>query len=304
MNSKIILVTFMVLGYSLSYAQDKDTVKVKDKVKPKFQIKIRQSFQSADSKPEPAAFTYTKPKDGKESYLVDAALGLKLINRSNLGFNVFGEYHRNTLIDKEQNVFQTGLSLEWFTNKNFTVNNEPKNNKTSILNFNAKYSNNYIDKTQSIQFTGEITPLFSMTSSRAKLPLPNSNNSIGKIFDFQYFPSLGFENQYNFQAKSDSSIGNILRGVAKFYLGIKPLPALLNSKLELFGDFTERYNFINSTKNMGFTENGLIQVGLNFIIFDDGKKYAKIGGSFNKGSNPGAGLINQEFYIVSLKVKI
>jgi hypothetical protein len=271
--------------------------------KPKFQLKLRQSFQSEDSKPEPASFTYTKPKDSKASYLVDAALGVNLINKPNLGLNLFGEYHRNTLIDKEQNSIQSGLAIEWYTNNTFNTNSSLINSKTAILNFTAKYSKNIIDTTHSLQITAEITPLF-LRGSFKKVLLPNDyHNHIGTVFDFLYFPAAGFENQYTFQAANDSAKGNVFRGVAKIYLGIKPLPKLFKSKIELFGDFAERYDFLNTTK---FNERNhpLMQTGINFILLETASKYAKIGASFNKGSNPAQGLKDQEYYLISLKVKI
>lgn len=271
--------------------------------KSKFQLKLRESFQSEDTKPEPAAFTYTKPNKGKASFLIDAALGLRLVNKPNSGITFFGEYHRNTLIDVEQNTIQGGLAVEWFTNKNFNINDEIKNSKTAIINFNTKYSRDVVAKTHSLQITGEITPLF-LRGNHTKALLPNDDhNHIGNAFDLLYFPAVGFEDQYTFQAASDSAKGNVLRAVGKIYISLKPLPKILKSKIELFGDFTERYDLQNSTKYSG-RSHPLIQTGINFILFQTDSKFVKIGASFNKGSNPSQGLAEQEYYLICLKVKI
>ena len=134
--------------------------------------------------------------------------------------------------------------------------------------------------------------------------LPNDNhNHIRSAFDIAYFPAIGFEEQYIFQAINDSAKGNVFRAVGKIYIALRPLPKLLKSKFELFGDFAERYDLQNSTKYID-RSHPLIQTGINFIIFEDEGKFAKIGASFNKGSNPAQGLAKQEYYLISLKVKI
>ncbi|MDQ2720773.1 MAG: hypothetical protein M3Z26_13575 [Bacteroidota bacterium] len=269
----------------------------------KFQIKLRESFQSEDTKPEPATFTFTKPKTGNESFLIDAALGVKLISKANLSFSLFGEYHRNTLIDVAQNVIQGGTALEWFTNKTFNVDDQKKNSSTAIINLNGKYSKDVVAKAHSLQFTGEVTPLFLRKNSTNAF-LPNDyHNHVGKAFDLLYIPAIGFEDQYTFQAANDSAKGNVLRAVAKLYIGLRPLPQLLKSKIELFGSFNERYDVANSTK-YNTRSHPLIQTGINFIIFEKNNQFAKIGASYNKGSNPAQGLIEQHYYLMSLKVKI
>jgi hypothetical protein len=269
----------------------------------KIQLKLRQSFQSEDTKPEPAALTFTKPSGAKASFLVDGALGLKIVNQPTFGLTFFGEYHRNTLITTPQNTIQGGLAAEWFTNKKFNINDERKNSTTTIINLNTKYSRDVVAKTHSLQFAGEITPLF-LRKDRKNALLPNDDhNHIGKAFDLVYYPAIGLEDQYTFQAKNDSARGNVLRAVGKIYVGIKPLPELLKSRIELFADFKERYNLQNSTdyrhRNFAF-----IQTGINFILFQTDGKFAKIGASFNKGANPSQGLTEQEYYLISLKVKI
>ena len=105
--------------------------------------------------------------------------------------------------------------MEWFTNKNFNINDEFKNRRTAIVNFNAKYSRDVVAKTHSVQITGEITPLF-LRLNHKKAFLPNDNhNHIGNAFDISYFPAIGFEEQYIFQAINDSAKGNVFRVVGK-----------------------------------------------------------------------------------------
>ena len=98
---KIFLLIFScTIIVSSLFAQTSDSTKTSDKDKRFTKtLKIRESFQSEDTKPEPATFTYTKPQYGKESFLIDAALGFSMVDtmHPNLNWNLFGEYHRNTL---------------------------------------------------------------------------------------------------------------------------------------------------------------------------------------------------------------
>ncbi len=267
-----------------------------------FQIQLRESFQSSDKKPNPATFTYTHPKDGKESYLIDAALGLKLYGDPVMSLSFFGEFHKNTLVNKEQHAIQSGVALEWWTNKNFNTDDSEENSKTIILNFSGKYSNNIKDQIESMQLTGELTGLFTRLG-RENCILPNANNNVGEILDFKYYPSIGFEAEGRFETKNDSTKGSIVRGVGKLNLNFVPLPILLKSSIEIFVDFAIRYDLLNSTKYSDYYH-PWFEGGMNVVIFDDGKKSVKVNVSYTKGSNPAQGLKEQEFYSVSLKVKI
>jgi len=84
---------------------------------------LRQSFQSKNDKAEPAVFTFTKPKDKEESWLLNAATGYNLLKSSNavLTLDPYFEYHKSTLIDKIQDNWQAGISSEWRRNSIFLL---------------------------------------------------------------------------------------------------------------------------------------------------------------------------------------
>lgn len=287
-----LIVGIHLLSFGLLHGQDSGSL----------QFQLRESFQSSDKKPSPASFTYTHPKEGKESYLIDAALGLKLLNDPTMSLFIVGEFHKNTLINKEQHVIQGGVAFEWWTNNNFNVDDKEENSKTSILNLTGKYSNNVKDQIESLQLTGEFTVLFNRVGRKNDI-LPNANNSVGTIFDFQYYPSFGFEVEERLNTKNDSTKGNIVRGVGKLNLTIVPLPLVLDSSLELFIDIAMRYDLLNSTKYSDYYHQ-LFQGGLNVVLVDRGGKSAKISACYIKGSNLAQGLKEQDFYSLSLKVKI
>jgi hypothetical protein len=278
------------------------SIKAQDSCTVQYDWKLRNSFQSEDLKSKAAMFTYTKPKNGNESYLIDAALGLQMSWRPDLSMNVFGEYHRNTLVDKAQNTIQGGLASEWYTNSTFNIDASDQNSRTAIINFTAKYSNDIINKVESIQSTGEITVLFTRLN-RTNYFLPNVINKIDNFCSILYFPSLGYEWEGRIQSKNDSTKGNIVRAVGKVNISIFPLPICLKSRIELFGDFAYRYDVINSTKYTEYSHPWL-QSGVNFVISDDKKIAIKLSCSYNKGANPAQGLKDQEYVLIALTIKI
>ena len=77
------------------------------------QITLRKSFQSKNDKAESAIVTFSKPKDKAESWLLNAAIGINILPNTAevLTLSPYIEYHRNSLIDKEQN-FATTFSTE------------------------------------------------------------------------------------------------------------------------------------------------------------------------------------------------
>jgi hypothetical protein len=281
---------------------------VKGEVKSTFwdslylKVKLRQSFESPDETSKPAAFTYTKPKDGPASYLIDAGVGLNLLGEPYLVPDIVAEYHRNSLIAKEQNNIQAGLALQWFTNHEFSIDEKPEHSRTWIVNLSAKYSNNQIENTESVQLTGELTALY-LRPGRETCLLPNATNSLGKVLAIQYHPAVGIEGELRYKTKQDSAKGSILRAFAKIYLGLFPLPVLLRYKCELFLDFEERYDFVNTTESV-VHHHPLLETGVNLILFDNGKSTVKIGASFKSGANPSQGLEDQQFFLVTLKTKM
>jgi hypothetical protein len=286
MKRKYIQITICFLFTSLAHSQ----------------FKIRQSFDSGETKAEPAEFSYTKPNDGKESYLVDLALGYDFNNSDTKSYTLFAEYHRNTLIDKEQNSFQTGFSYELFTNATFSLDATRKNSHRSIFNVTAKYNYNDIDTLHSAQLVADFTKFYNTHSWLGKI-IPHNNITLCKEFAFQYSPSISLENEYVINAPIETNKGFIMRGVGNLFVGLYPLANTLNSKLELFFNIHERYDLINSiSKEERNTK--LIETGANFTILSNRKKSAILGASYNKGSNPLKGLKEQEYVIVALKVRL
>lgn len=76
---------------------------------------LRKSFQSQSASADPAVITFLNPEGKSSSWLLNAAVGYNILENSSsvLELSPYIEYNRNTLIEKEQNNWQLGLSTEW-----------------------------------------------------------------------------------------------------------------------------------------------------------------------------------------------
>lgn len=266
-------------------------------------LKIRQSFQSEDTKPEPAAITYTHPKDKAESFLIDAALGISFFSKTRKTLTGYAEYHRNTLVDVASNTLQAGAAYELHTNPNYLSGDNRKiNGATSIINLNGKYSHDKINNIHSLQASGEITLLFAPALYR-KAFLPNYFNQLGNQLAIEYFPSAGLEYEGRIKTGNDSTKGNIARAMGKIYISVYPLSKLLNNQVELFSNFSYRYDVVNTTLVKGRSHPS-IETGINFIIYKKDAKRFSLCASYNDINNPASGQVKQNFWLIAFKVKI
>ncbi|AEE48798.1 hypothetical protein [Haliscomenobacter hydrossis] len=266
---------------------------------------LRQSFQSKNDKAEPAVFTFTKPKDKDESWLLNAAIGYNLLSskKSVLTLDPYFEYYKNTLIDKIQDNWQAGISSEW-------QSSDLSQKKWSPIFIAAmKYNEDKIKKNTSFQGNVYFTPLF---KGKAKDPkyfwIPNNTSDFGKIFQFSYSPYFGFENENRLKTERDSSLGNIYRAVFRVTSTITffPKSEKFKGKFEFNIDWQYRNNFSVSVKDLSQKEHIFLTTSLNYTFFstEDGKKAAKIGFDFTNGENPAKNFEKQSFYAASLKIKL
>ena len=121
-------------------------------------------------------------------------------------------------------------------------------------------------------------------------------------------PLFGGQVQDVFSAKKDSAKGFIFRPLYTLYGSIT-----LNKKLSpgknpsqpqplvtFFTSYTGRWDVINTTKyTEGYTN--LLKMDADYFIITTPVKLS-IGGSFNSGSDPLAGLQQQTFWLISLNV--
>lgn len=269
------------------------------------QISLRKSFQSKNDKAEPAIITYSNPKEKESSWLLNGALGINLLPKTKevITLSPYIEYHRNTLIDKEQDNFQTGLSFEWQTS------DISSKGWTPILISSIKYNNDFIKDISSLQGNLYFTPLFKGKGLDAKyFWLPNTTVNFGKLFQFVYTPYIGLENENRLETDDGLDKGNIYRTYIRISSNILLFPKnkQLKNRFEFNVDWQYRYNFSENVQSLTTDEHLYFTSSFNYIFFktDDDKKSAKIGIDYVNGENPTKNFEDQSFYAISLKIKL
>ncbi|WP_158858475.1 hypothetical protein [Lunatibacter salilacus] len=279
------------------------TVRSQDSFLDRFTL--RQSFQSTNAKAEPAIFTFTKPKEKEASWLLNAAIGVNLLESSNtvLTLNPYFEYHKNTLIDRVQDNWQVGVSSEWQSRK------LPQKEWSPIFITAVKYNEDKIKNNTSFQGNFYFTPLF---KGKAMNPLyfwiPNNRSNFGRAFQFSYTPYIGLENENRINTEIDASSGGIYRAVFRITSEVSLFPQneLWRGKFEFYLDWQYRNNFRETVADLTAAYHKYFTSSFNYTFFseDDGNKSAKIGLDYTNGENPTRNFEQQSFYAISLKVKL
>lgn len=298
---KRIILSIVILIVSKGYSQEAE---IKEKFIDRFTL--RQSFQSKNDKAEPALITYTKPKDKEASWLLNAAIGYDLLKKTELILiiNPYFEYHKNTLVDKEQENWQTGISAEWQIIRDFS-----KYNWSPIIISSVKYNEDKIKNLKSFQGNIYFTPIFKGKDLNPSFFwLPNTTVNFGSILQFVYSPYVGFENENRIKNSSANSVGNIYRGYLRLSSSIMLFPKdeNLKDKFEFNVDWQYRYDFSESVIELTNKEHRFFTTGFNYTFFssNEGKKTAKVGFDYTNGENPTKGFEKQSYYSINLKVKL
>ena len=295
----------------------------------KWNVLVRQSFESTDTKSEPAALLVTFPYEKSFSYIVDGGTALERETQQS-SQKIVAEYHRNTLIDKEQNNAQVGYSGEFYLRS--LTNTIIKTNY--ILNGTAKYVRDVVASKGSFLHTLELG-LFSNTFNT---PIRTKGKNANYLL---ISPSIGYEYQNTFDAKTDtrdSLLGNILRGMGKIKISytlnkrVKVAAPKLITKVvyedsagvliptkmplfeidssqsvvlpafQLYVSGAMRYDALNQTR----TPDGwhpYLQTGVDYILTRNEalEPRLSIGISFVNGENPAQGLLHQKYWLLALK---
>lgn len=268
-------------------------------------ISLRQSFDSKTDKARPASITYTNPDDGDESWLINIAVGLDLTPDSEeiIIINPYMEFHRNSLVDKEQYNWQAGVFAEWQTQDIFEKKWSP------VLIGAVRFNDDRIGNVSSLQTNVYFTPLFRGKGLKAEyFWLPNTAVNLGKAFRFIYTPYLGLETENRLQTDLNDASGSIYRG----YFSISssmiffPESEVLKDRFEI--DLDWQYRYILGENVVIITQNdyNYFNIAFNYILYraSDGKKIVKLGFDYTTGENPARNFQDQTFYALSLKVRL
>lgn len=268
-------------------------------------ITLRQSFDSKTDKAKPANITYTNPDDGDESWLVNIALGYDLTPDSEeiIIINPYIEYHRNSLVDKEQYNWETGVFAEWQTQDIFTKKWSP------VLIGAVRYNDDRIGGVQSLMSNLYFTPLFRGKGMKPEFFwLPNTAVKLGKAFRFIYTPYLGLETENRIQTDNSDASGSIYRGYFSISSTVVFFPdhEVLKDRLEIDLDWQYRYILGENVAAITQDDYRYFNISFNYILYraSDGKRIVKLGIDYTTGENPAKNFQDQTFYALSLKVRL
>ncbi|MDB5147628.1 MAG: hypothetical protein JWQ57_1648 [Mucilaginibacter sp.] len=267
-------------------------VKVFDK------IQLRQSFQDATEKEDPAQLMLSIPSSGRNNWLVDVGLAARFVPFSNKhgAMKIVGEFHRNTLIDSVQYNWQAGLNYAY-------LNTGKPGHLALAWTGNLKYVRDVTDTTHSI-----VTSL-SLSFYRAGKKTFNIGRpgylSSGKN-TYQVDPSI--QVQFQQYLGNDTHNGAIVRpliclAASYAWNGQRTKGLAPPKKFEIALNYINRYALINKTSNdEGYSK--LLRAGVNYYFLNTKSSTVSLGMSYNIGSDPMAGLKDQNYLRFAFQVQI
>ena len=301
----IAYISFIVFVFILSQREAKSQIIDR--------IQLIETFDDKLKKGEPATFSATFPDTSKSNYQIQAALGFTVIDGARGNLSIIGEWHQNTLIDKEQNTRQLGL------NSNILIGNPLDNNFGIDVVVNGKYLNDIKENKGALITAFYFSPLVGSTSSWFGsdniVPAYKSNEKVANYVQYTYNAYFGFENINYFRAKADSLKGNVSLINLRFVSHLYPLSGYFNDWLgqnqfiDISFDYAYRHDISNSTWESP-KERPLLKVGVGLKfskkLKNSAKKKieAKVGYEFVNGENILTGLKKQKYQQIALKLKI
>lgn len=265
-------------------------------------VKIGQSMETADQQAEPAQFQLTVPRKDTTSYLINLGMSVSLDFIDWLSGNQFisklkTEYHKNTLTEKKQDNFEIGYQGTW----NFASS---ANDKTLFFFiFDPKYNYDAISYKNSIASN----VLFSWLTDESKLNWNTNNYQLDNTFSEFYSLFAGAQAQEVIKTKVDTGTGFILRPLytASVAIAWNRKNKIHKPILKLTTIYTGRWDLINSTvgaeEKEGYTQ--LLKCGLDWYVVNDPLKVS-FGTSYNYGSDPLKGLLEQRYWLFSVNIAL
>ncbi|MCP4746382.1 MAG: hypothetical protein GY874_09620 [Desulfobacteraceae bacterium] len=253
---------------------------------------LRRSAINKSTLEKPAQFQITLPEDNEDSYAIDlglSALSPSILYKESLWeFALTGEYHRNTQIEKKQEVLLLGAST-------LGVIGDITEQPWSILpKSSIDFKHDEISDSESI--------LISLNSSVVYLPFWIGKITGTNLLGFLWQPLIGLEYENIFEAKDDAPTGDILRGYAFFDIAVYPLRTLIQERLELSVIAKVWHDLHESSDLDGDNDSyDLIEYSATYYL-DENKHYALALCHFD-GENPTTGFQQQKFTQVSFKMK-
>jgi hypothetical protein len=261
-------------------------------------LQLRNTFDESGKKPSAAQLLFTFPKGDKaNSWLVDAGLAYTVKQTSTFTGKITTEFHKNNLVDKEQENLSGGFSGVWLQ-KNVKLQ--------QLVTTGAKYVRDWQNQSHALAITGNYS-FVKTTPVGLRLNAPGYLDK--NRFTYLLTPYAGFEYQQIIQTKTGTQTGAILRGIinasAAFAINRRNTgPGLVapHKFIEAVIDYTGRYAAVNKTGN-GEDNTFMLKAGANLYLIDDNDTQVSVGAKLNNGSNPLQGLKNQRFWQLAINVQ-
>lgn len=300
-------------------------------------ITIGQSSDNSYTKSLPAQFISTYPSDSDidDSHSINGFIDLNFYKGSkgspNIKFSIFYERHKNTLIDKEQDLYQFGVGMD----NSFSL---PSGSTTPVFiltNISIRKSEDRIEKKKGLQYLAYTSFTWSKKSKNnfinflmPKNTYPGNKRTNIKPTDSKKEGAKRLKenrvvnwNELNvsdfIQIKHDHSLGieqisyeDLTLFSASFNIDVYPLSGLLYSAfgkyqiLKLHYAVTSRKK-INEYNGDLFIGN-LVKKGvsLNYKVDNKDKTVFSLGYEYSSGGNPLKGLKDNTFRQLTIGAKV
>jgi hypothetical protein len=297
MKAYSFIVLIILFGMSISHAQSNNS-------ESSISINLGQSSQNKFTKSKPAQLIATFPGNDTipNSYLIN---GFAEVEYSKLrdkkfsyAFGIVYEVQKNTLISKEQDVEQIGITATQI----FPLDYE-KSKGQITLSENLKYSQDLVKRTDAFQ--AHLGIKYEDFRSKNILFVDGAIPLIG--YKEQSDALLSFRWDYNLGLGYIGGDEKVLMGKANFSISAFPFFGLLNSWIKqpemLFASYVidARAPFVGDTE-LDINPKRTLTLGLAYEI--NKKSKVSIGYAFNDGADPFSGLDNQDFNTLSLQINL
>jgi len=294
--SSIFLLILVVPVFSQNWTlkNKQDTVRVS--------LNIGKSSDNTFTKSKGAEITGTFPGNDtvESSWLTNSFLELGLVSDySGWSLGLIGEIHKNTLVEKEQDVRQYGVSLGKIIAK--------RDSKTDIaiweipVSLSLKNSEDFIKEKKTFQVVGGVA-LNRFTGPsilKTQTQFPKISSPVGKIIGFSHNHNIGF-----------AYLGideNVLLGQFDFEFNTYLFPFLSDKWINKTDLFKLQFSYKARTPLLGETDLDLnnqisFQTGVN-LSFNKNNSI-EIVYSWIQGADPLKGLDNQKYETITAKLKV
>tara|TARA_R110002049_G_scaffold43475_2_gene128110 strand:+ start:427 stop:1275 length:849 start_codon:yes stop_codon:yes gene_type:complete len=256
-------------------------------------LTVRKNVFDKNQIAKPAQLNIIIPDSGSDSYSINT--GISLIKESayvteyfQFEYGFSGEYHRNSKIDKEQNILAGSVA-------GFSIIRLPTEKTVKFINTLAiKFKSDFENNTESLHTDLKIVPI---------IPHWDISDYFGPDnFKFLFEPSGGF--YYETILKDSKNLdGSIIRGYSTGALGIYPFWENTEEMIQITIDKTWWFDLFERDflSNDQTTDPELLEIALQ--IYFNKAKNAGLRFEYIDGTDPKINLFDQEYFQVSFTFK-